>query len=431
MAIINAICKMAGLERYNKTFRTLLIAILVLGSALSVAQGVKNALQRSQDFQWSPSRSLLEHDDPYSAYLISKGRSQFLAQTPAYPATGLVFLWPYAALNWDSAKLLWAVSNIFFTATILYRIFALFPDTTPGESKFLIATIFLMGTPWRNALGNGQQSILTLAFFLISASPSVNTPIRGLSAAISWIKYTISFPLSLFLAKSKDGWSVLTTAGAIHLALLLSLAAWTHTNAWDLFIGSAKVAASPINDMAQSGVIDTFAVAARLGFSSALIPTAASLLILVISYFATRRDSDTLSCLSILSLASMTVCYHGSYDYVVLIFPLAYALRERPTTIRASIYLVLIGIIWFSAKFVGEHMRSLLGTFLWLELGFLYATLGADWINAFGCRVLERPIMPIGYLLGIEPAPLVPIDQRIEEASRRDSSNASSHEDSR
>lgn len=376
---------------YKRMLKPAFIVLCILGASVSLAQGLKNAVERSQDFQWSPSRALLNHEDPYSAYLRSNGHSQFMAQTPAYPASGLIFIWPYAALNWTVAKSLWAMSNIIFTAIILYCVFS-FLSLDTVATKLVLATTFIMGTPWRNDVGNGQHAIFAVAFFLLAVCRSSRSASTGLSIAVSWFKYTISFPLSLYFARSRRGWGALAVAALIHGALLIFASAWVHADPWRLFLEPARVAVSPINGMAEYGVIDTFAIASRLGYSSPLLPALASLTILVLSFFSMRRDRDTLSCLSILSLASMAVCYHGPYDFVVLVIPLAYALRERLVSTRANLYILVVAMIWFADKLIGEDFGGLLSIYFWIKTSAFYAALGADWLNGFGVRAFEKPL---------------------------------------
>ncbi len=48
----------------------LIFAVLIILAAISVVQGVRNALRFSQDFQWDASRSLLIGINPYEQSMI-------------------------------------------------------------------------------------------------------------------------------------------------------------------------------------------------------------------------------------------------------------------------------------------------------------------------------------------------------------------------
>lgn len=375
-----------------KILERAILLLLVTAACVSLLQGLRNAVVReggSQDAQWGPGRALLDGTDPYAAYLNRRGESPFiLCQAPNYPASGLVFLWPYAMWDWPTAKALWALSNVAFTAIVLLCLFRLLPTGTPSTAKLLIAALFLIGTPWRNAVGNGQQSLFTLSLFLLSVVfLRRNAVAAGIVLASSWLKYTIAFPLSLFFTRSRRGWLAILIAATIHVALTVFAAAWTRTSPIQLLLGPIQVAQTATG----KGYLDVFAIAAEIGLSSKLLPFGAALAILGITYIATRRDPDALSCLSTLSIASMTVCFHLIYDFVVLVIPLSYAIRERAGSSRARRYIVVVVMIWFVDKAVRSSSDLLASGLMdwavllwfWVKALVLYAVLCADWAGAF------------------------------------------------
>ena len=381
--------------KITTTLKHVVLVLLAVAACISLVQGINNAILRqggSQDTQWSPSRALLEHTDPYRAYRDPNGKSpMILCQAPNYPASGLVFLWPYAVWEWPVAKTLWAVSNVLFTAIILFCVFRLLPVDTPCMSKLLIAMLFVTGTPWRNGVGNGQHALFTLALFLLSVvivSRSANA--AGIPLAVSWFKYTIAFPLTLFFARSKRLWAAILVATAIHAVLTIFAAIWVDTSPVDLLLGTLRVAQSATG----RGYLDVFAIASELGLSSKLVPAVFALAILGVTYLAVRRDADELSCLSTLSMAAMTVVFHGGYDFVVLVIPLSYALRERAMNTRSKYYLLVIGMIWFVDKMVVvvskqswfSPFAGFLSLYFWVKIVVFYGALCADWVTVFKSR---------------------------------------------
>lgn len=135
------------------------------------------------------------------------------------------------------------------------------------------------------------------------------------------------------------------------------------------------------------GHLDVFALASKLGLPSHVVPATAALAILCMTWWTKRRDRDVLSCLSTLSLVSMTVVFHAGYDFVVLVIPLAYALRERARTWRARTYLAVVGLNWFAQKVVDlAESRSWFGPdnwipdfFFWLTVLVYYGAIALDW----------------------------------------------------
>ena len=383
---------MQWVRRYERW----ILIVLLLASCVCAVHGLDRGVLSdggSQDNQWGPSRALLEHRDPFAAYLASPGHSPFfLSQSPNYFASGLVLLWPFAVFDWPVAKVLWACANLLFTVGIFLCLFRLLPSDTPSATKVLLVTLMLTGTPWRNVLANGQHSLFTLFFFLLAVVLSTRSTIGASWAlAAAFFKHTISFPLALFFARSCATWRPLLIAGAIHVALTLFAAAWSHASPLDLLTGPVKVAQFATG----RGHLDVFAIATVLGISSKAVPAAAALLILMGSFLSIRRDADTLSCLSTLALASMAVVFHLMYDFVVLVIPLCYALRgvQGGSRLRVTNYLLVVGMVWFVDKFVEALVGLVDGPvetaenlMFWLTVVVFYGTLFTDWWLAFRSR---------------------------------------------
>lgn len=390
--------------RLAEPFRIAVLGLLVAGACLSLLQGLNNAVLSetgSLDNQWGPSRALLNRVDTYAAFLAGEKPSN-LIYISNYPASGLVFLWPYAWCDWPTAKLLWALSNVLFTAVIVGCLWRLLPRGTPGTVAVLLVSLFVMGTPWRNGVGNGQHALFVLAFLLLSirALPR-SLALGGIALAVSWFKHTLTFPLSLYFVRSKRGWKAVAVAAGIHAALTCSVAAWVRSPPHRLLLGPIEVAKTDTG----VGYLDVFAVGAALGLSSPLLPGMAALVILVITCAAMRHDDDALSCLSMLSVAALAMCYHRPYDFVLLVIPLAYALRERGRNARSRLYLLLISMTWFVDRAVdvvasrgwfgpGARVHA---AFFWPAVLVFYGVLVTDWSVAFP----RRRATPEGQLNGV------------------------------
>jgi hypothetical protein len=179
----------------NLRKRAILIAVILAACAvISAAQGFRNAIRPdgSQDNQWGPSRFLLEHNNPYALFLgyalnNKSGSSPFiLNQGPSYPVNGLILMWPYAVLNWEIAKWLWAVSNFLFTFVIVFMLYNLYLPHKPWYFLGIVGALFLTCTPHRNLIGNGQHALFCLAFFTISlAKYKDNKLISGFCLAVA------------------------------------------------------------------------------------------------------------------------------------------------------------------------------------------------------------------------------------------------------
>src|SRR5262249_48959720 len=150
-----------------------------------------------------------------------------------YPASAEIFLWPVAALSFDDAKWLWAAANILFAigCVVLTARMA----SASGVVVLGLLGLFLAGTPGWRTIGNGQQGLFSFFFFLlaIELQQQKKAPLAALCLAASWLKYTITLPLSLVFIRQE--WrSTFAIASTVHFGLTLFLALWTGENPLDL-----------------------------------------------------------------------------------------------------------------------------------------------------------------------------------------------------
>mgnify|MGYP003580355708 CR=1 FL=1 len=119
---------------------------------------------------------VLLRDNPYERYFVhgpfsampstADGNSNALA--PSQAPSALMLLWPYQMLPWPAARIAWAVSNLIFSAGILWLAFRRF---LPGRSIWLyaaLASLFVISSQWRNIMNNAQRLLAGLFFFLLA-----------------------------------------------------------------------------------------------------------------------------------------------------------------------------------------------------------------------------------------------------------------------
>jgi hypothetical protein len=314
----------------------LILATLV--AMISLGQGIRNALRPtgSQDFQWGPSRALLHRFDPYALkirqYAHPDEPAPFLfSQDPTYPISAYIFLWPYAALPWPMAKLLWALSNVGFMVVLVWGLGRLFLQSEMKWIWWLAGCLFVIGTPLRNLIGNGQHALFSLSFFVLALyCLEQEKPMwSGVCLALALLKYTVTLPL-LIVFLLKRSYRPLWVAMAIHLALLAFASLWTQVTPLQLVREYGQVVMVETHQ-GIDGYVDINAVLHHLGLSAVpfLWPTLAAVLLLtaalVIFWCGTGQE---LRCLAVLSLLSTVVVYHRPYDMVVLAFALFYVLAQ-------------------------------------------------------------------------------------------------------
>jgi hypothetical protein len=325
-----------------------LVAAHMLRDAFAVAE------VDSQDNNWGVARALLQGFDPYKLYLNCRycARPAFHpAVAPMYPASALVMLSPLAALPWPAAKAVWASLNILLGAGLVATLCRLFLPNG-GWQVFAWALIaFLAGTPFLNNLGNGQHAVFALAFFpaAIWAERRGHAKLASVLLAVSWFKYSLTFPLSLFFVM-RGRFAVLLGAAAIHAFLTLLASAWTGTDPIDLLLEPLRV----IEGVGSVGHLELFGLATRLGLTSKLPPLIAAFALTAAVLAAIRRGrtDDDIQLLSLLALFAYAVTYHYPYDLVILVIPLVYVIdrarswKERDLLQRIWTVLLAVLLAW-------------------------------------------------------------------------------------
>ncbi len=174
--------------------------VLWLGTLLaivSVADGVRNSILHSLDFQWSPAWLLTRHIDPWATYLSGDpAHNILLNQVPNYLHELYVWMLPFGYLPILPAKLIWAVVNL---ALVLVSCWCVARLYELERRRAWLLTIFVMtSTPLRVTIGNGQVTALilvALALWAVVASAEG----RGWLLGVAWVKYSVPPVLSIFL----------------------------------------------------------------------------------------------------------------------------------------------------------------------------------------------------------------------------------------
>jgi hypothetical protein len=326
---------------------------LALGST---AVGVHDAMHRSQDFQWSGERLLLQHIDPWAVYLNGDPNHSLIGtQIPNYLPILYLLIVPLGLLSMTYAKLLWAVANVGFAicGTLLAgRYYGL----SRKEIVFLVASM-LIATPTRNTIGNGQHGLLVMLLWSLSLAFPRLKESGPVVAGISYFKYSFAPPLVLLLLCRKGGlrgirsvlFSILPCALALVLVWLwLGGAA---TNLAHLALEPFAVALTGFKvDHNDPNLMNVLAPLLELRFhrlAGEMEFMIALTICLAIAIFAFLRRRDQSFPWQTAVMATMSYCLfqHHPYDSVVLLFPFAYALSQWQR-LEARIVLILVGYLF-------------------------------------------------------------------------------------
>ena len=153
----------------NKKIMHIAWVALLLLAIVSLCTGFHTAIQlnESSDMQWSPTRLLPHRINPYEYSLVGNITHQLIMyQIPNYLHTLYLIMLPLGALKWHAAEIVWASLNVFFA--FFSVLFLAKKENFTTQQKMIVLLLFLCSTPFRNALGNGQQTLFTFFFVVLS-----------------------------------------------------------------------------------------------------------------------------------------------------------------------------------------------------------------------------------------------------------------------
>jgi len=326
------------------TTRRIALVLLLVLAAVSVGRGVTNALKGSQDFQWSGTRILLEGDNPYAVKLAGDPQGRILlSQAPNYGHALYLVLTPFGAMDFHTAKVWWALTNVCLGAGLLWmmrRIFAL--DWT---ELLVVGALFACSTPFRNGIGNGQHALFSLVFVTLPFAWAHRLPI--VLQGLGYSKYSFAPPF-FFFTLFRHGWR---TAA---LTLLLPIAA--------IGVFALVVRENPLVLAVQPLLVSAFAT--DPGFSDLMtllqkvLPasTASTLvayglpmiLAAIVSARLAARDAP-LVWLPALALTALALFKHLTYDFSFLLPVLCLAIRSRDVALKTLVFLT-VAYFWFALK---------------------------------------------------------------------------------
>jgi hypothetical protein len=331
------------------------VILMMLGAALSSSVGVLNALHESKDFQWSGERVLLHHVDPWALYLAGDPHHQFLmTQIPNYLPVLYVLIVPFGMLPLFYAKLLWALANVVFalvSAGAVGKMFGL-----SRRRSLVLICLMMMATPTRVSIGNGQQSLLVLVVWCLTMLSSRLSGRGAMLSGIAYFKYSFAPPLAFFLLFRRGVrafvLSLIPVFSGLVLVWIWITGARQPMELVRLLIEPLAVAREGYRPSASDPNLMNVLEQLLRGHSPMLVNGIEIMFAMgfcvTISYFAFRRnpEGDVAWQMSLMAAMSYGLFKHHTYDAVVLILPLGFALarwQERP----AKILFGLIGYLFF------------------------------------------------------------------------------------
>jgi hypothetical protein len=315
--------------------RKIILAILCLLAAGSLAIAIRQALRMGIDLQWSGAHLLSQGIDPWKTFLEGDRHHQLiLGQQPNYLHELYVLLLPIGHMSFHTAKAAWCCANLVFLGLSVWLIGRLYALSL--HSTLLTATLLCLSAPLRVTFANGQQSLFSLLCFAAAYSIVSAQPVRGIIFGLGFAKYSMA-PVVVVVEAFRRRWLSLLCAGIPIFVGLLICWRITGTHLPTLLVEplqSARIAVSPgyadVMTMLQLALVHT----SLAGKSFQLTSVAGLLLAGIAGIWIAVRRLETRRETALVALFTLLCFKHLIYDYVFLAIPMAAWLcfHERANT---------------------------------------------------------------------------------------------------
>lgn len=329
-----------------------MISALIIAS-LFVYRGPRRALSSSSDLRgpYSASVAWMKGVNPYDSKELTRihveqGGDGRLVQL-LHPPGLLPVLAPLAVFHWKTAKLLWMIVNLIAVGVIIRSLLSITPRTEKQRAILILGTLAF--APLHTAIQLGQLSLISIALGL---------------AAFARLGHKHSFPTAVLIALSA---TFKPQIGLVFLIYLLttkrfkvfSIALSTCLVILGVGLGGIFSSDIPLTDIQsewQRNLSESNSARGGEKFTEAN-PARSNLINLHILLFSLISDQDVVSVgvpiivltgcliwfglyhwgprpaplaitLSIPLLLSLLVVYHRTYDVIILLLPLSWAITE-------------------------------------------------------------------------------------------------------
>lgn len=362
----------------NRKIQTIIVLLLVILAAVSVIWGSKNAILFSQDFQWDAAKAFILKMDPYAISMdpqlsenskelnefyrlfTDKGLKQKM-EANQFPSL-LILLTPYTFLTPLVARYAWLLSNILFTVGIIILLRNTFLKDKSRFEFCVLSLLMLAGTPYRNQLGVGQHTLFSFFFFLLAVlldelKPNGNRISITLCMVISYFKYTLTAPLTLYLLYKKR-YREFVASVVCHVIMTIVSAIYIGKDFVYMIFAPLKVASA----LSAEGGLD---LGALFGGNSIALIIGAIIAIALIVMTIKMPSGKGYLLFAVLLLWSLILTYHRTYDFFVLSAAACLCnskvledYSERLVRIINSSYYVLVLLVFFGLRVFNENIQS-------------------------------------------------------------------------
>ncbi len=334
-----------------------LIIIILLGAiAISVYVPVIKeifSISGHHDFQWSPTKIMLEKINHYQYMLEGNTEKILMSQYGEYLHGLYIILIPYGLMKWPLAKICWLITNFLILIYLPIKLSQKF--LLSKIETYLVIFFFSCCIVTKVQFITGQQTLLILLFF---SMPFIfNSNISALFSGISYFKYTIGYSLFFYFLIIKD-------FKKLFLSVIPAFIGWiiysvlTKSNLFETIFQpfqlgiENQIIGETVNNMPKNKFLFSILENIKLidfeykGFFLLII----SLIVSILLIYKISKIEDDLQKLSCLTLISLIFLPHYPHDYVLLLPILIYSIKNF-SNLNSKISLIIT--VYFLQFFKG------------------------------------------------------------------------------
>jgi len=279
----------------------------------SLGKSIYSALNSSADFMWHPTKMLFNGINHYRYFI--NGGERFLSQGGEYGHGLFVILFPFSFLEWENAKIIWVIINVFLCFII--PILMCKKANLTNYQTFIICVIFATSAPTRMLLNYGQHTLFIMLFLVL---PFIREKkIYNLLSGFSYFKYSVGYALLFYyLIKRKFFQLFLSSIPAVIAWIIYFRLTNTDPilNIFEPFMLVIK------NNYSMSA--DLFSILNNITFTAneftnKTITISAVLFVNFLFILKTSKIKNNLQKLSYLCLIILIFSPHANYDYILLL----------------------------------------------------------------------------------------------------------------